>query len=112
VSGFALILAALAFPGSPQIYGPPAPAPRSVPSLNPGVGHEVRDVRSDIDKGRDQGQLSRSQAKHLKREAGEIRRLQERYGRDGLSDQEQAELFNRVEVLKALTNAKRIGQLK
>lgn len=114
MSALSLILAGLAamFPGSPQIYGPPAPTPRAVPSLNPGVGHEIRDVRSDIDRGRDQGQLSRLQAKQLGNEAREIRRLQRRYGRDGLSDQEQAELFNRVKVLKALTNAKRIGQLK
>jgi hypothetical protein len=90
---FSLALAAMmvVFPGSPQIYGPPAPTPRSVPGLR--------------------GQLSRSQAKHLGREAGEIRRLQDRYARDGLTDQEQAELQNRVEVLKAITNAKRIGRI-
>lgn len=110
---FSLALAAMmvVFPGSPQIYGPPAPTPRSVPGLNQGVGRQVRDVRSDIYEARDRGQLSRSQAKHLGREAGEIRRLQDRYARDGLTDQEQAELQNRVEVLKAITNAKRIGRI-
>ena len=106
----AILLTAAMYP--PQIYGPPAPAPRALPSYNPGVSRDVGRVRSGIEHGKDSGQLSRKQAKRLKREAGEIRLLQERYARDGLSDQEQAELRNRVEVLKAITNAKKIGRIK
>jgi hypothetical protein len=52
------------------------------------------------------------QARHLKREVSEIPMLERRYARDGLTDQEQAELRSRVEVLKALTSAKRIGQIR
>ena len=62
---------AAAYPPS-GIYGPPAPAPRATPSFNPGVGRDVRDIRSDIDNGRDRGQLSRKEARALKREASLI----------------------------------------
>jgi len=99
------------YPPSP-IYGPPAPAPRTTPSYNPDIGREVREVRSDIEHGRASGQLSHRQARHLKREAGELRTLEERYTAGGLSDTEQAELRIRVEALRALTNAKRVGTIK
>jgi hypothetical protein len=97
---------------SKQTYGARAPAAGGLRSLRALVCRDVGRVRSDIEHGKDSGQLSRKQARRLKQEAGEIRMLQERYARDGLSDQEQAELRNRVEVLKAITNAKKIGRIK
>jgi hypothetical protein len=104
------------FPKSGAIYGPPAPVPaaaHSVPGIGPtGVGREVDQIRSDIRHGRDSGQLSRKQAKELRREAGEIQGLQERYSSNGLTDFEQSELLNRTEVLRAITNAKRSGIIK
>jgi hypothetical protein len=104
------------FPKSGPIYGPPAPAPaavRAVPGIKPtGISREVDQIRSDIHHGRDSGQLSRKQAKELRREAGEIQGLETRYSAGGLSESEQAELRNRTEVLRAITNAKRLGTIK
>jgi hypothetical protein len=73
---------------------------------------EVRTIYKDIHEGRQDGQLSRKQAKELRREAGAINDMQQRYASDGLSDSEQAELRNRTEVLRAVTNAKRYGTIK
>ncbi|MCW3797120.1 hypothetical protein OMW55_04775 [Sphingomonas sp. BN140010] len=93
-------------------YGPPAPAPRVTPTFNPGVDRDVRQVRSDIEHGRDDGHLSPREAKALRREAARIGALQERYAAGGLSDSEQAELRTRVEALRAVTNGKRLGTIK
>jgi hypothetical protein len=73
---------------------------------------EVRTVLADINQGAHAGQLSHRQAKELRREAGEITQLEERYAAGGLSNAEAAELQNRIEVLRALTNAKRSGVIR
>jgi hypothetical protein len=119
----ALAMAAAAVQGgSPSVYGPPAPPPpvygpsiptvRTVPDYGVPVSASVDRVLSDIDDGRNSGQLSRKQAKELRRELGEIGELERRFGRDGLSDDERAELQNRAAVVRAITNAKRIGAIK
>ena len=108
--------------GSPSIYGPPAPPPPVLGPSTPTAGatqaagvavaEAVAQVRSDIDDGRSSGQLSRKQAKELRVELGEINQLEERFARDGISDDERAELQNRVEVIRAIANAKRLGTIK
>lgn len=111
-----LLLSAMlsAYPASQQIYDPPTPVPtRPFPGIKPvEIGQEVDQIRSNIRKGRDRGQLSRKQAKDLRREASELDSLASRYGRDGMSDSEQAELRNRAEVLRAITSAKRSGAIE
>lgn len=96
---------------SSPIAGPPAPRPQSLPSYNPASATELRSVRREIDKGRDRGELSKKQARQLRREAGEIAMLERRYAAGGLSDAERAELRNRAEVLRALTRGKKLGAL-
>lgn len=103
----AVALAAMSGP----IAGPPAPQPRALPTYNGHAHTELRDVRREISKGRDRGELSRRQAKQLRREAGEIAMLEDRYAAGGLSDAERAELRSRAEVLRALTRGKRAGTL-
>ena len=103
---------AAGLPAPGQIYGPPAPAPKASRAVLPGVSPEVRTIYRDIRDGRQDGQLSRKQAKELRREAGVIGDLERRYASDGLSESEQAELRNRTEVLRAITNAKRFGTIK
>lgn len=105
--------AALAmFPATARIAAPPPTAPRTVPALNPGVGREVAQARSAVEAGRETGELSRKQVKQLKRELSYVRTLERRYAQDGLNEQELAELRKRVEVVRAVTNAKRIGTIK
>ena len=76
------------------------------------INRTVRQVLSDIDRGRDSGQLSRRQAKRRRADLDEIGMLEQRYAQDGLSDAERTELRNRAEVVRAITNAKRLGTIK
>lgn len=108
-------VAAAAMQGaSSSVYGPPPPVVRTIPDYAhaPSVSATVQQVLSDVHDGRENGRLSHKQAKELRREAGEIGILEERYARDGLSDDERAELQNRVQVIRAITNAKRTGVIK
>ena len=108
-----LIALAGILPGPGQVYGPPSPAATPAPvRVVPGTSAEVGTIYRDIRDGRESGQLSRGQAKRLRREAGEIGELEERYATNGLTDSERAEIRNRVEVLRAITVAKRSGTMK
>ena len=121
---FALIAVAAAAVqgGSAPVYGPPAPSTPATPVIHAlpddgisygiNINGTVRQVLSDIDRGRDSGQLSRRQAKQLRADLDEIGRLEQRYAQDGLSDAERTELRNRAEVVRAITNAKRLGTIK
>ena len=108
---------------SAQFYPAPAPAPAPGPrhsppeiatsvSKTPTFGGAVGRVYSDIDEGRRAGQLTHRQARALRREAGEIGTLEQRYGVDGLSDSESAELNNRIAALLSAINAQRSGVIK
>lgn len=88
--------------GSLRIESARAPAHR-------GVGGELRQLRATIRAARDAGQLSRSEARALRRQAWRIDSVQARYGRDGLSEFEQAALQSQVEVLRAQANRRRGG---
>lgn len=72
------------------------------------MAHDLRETRKRISNGRDTGQLSKREARALRREAGQISALAERYARDGLSDSERRELDMRAQVLRDLTAAKRL----
>ena len=99
-------VAAIALLAGP-IAGPPAPTPRALPTYNGVTATELRDLRREIGKGRDRGELSRKQTRQLRREASEVAMLEQRYAAGGLSDAERAELRARVEVLRVLTRRKR-----
>ena len=76
---------------------PSAPAAlRTVPK----VWRDGADLRERIDDGRRAGQLSRSEARQFKREARQTDQLRARYGGDGLSDAEAAELATRAALLR------------
>lgn len=80
------------------------PQPR--PSL-PGVGGDLGQVDHDIRDGRIGGQLSRSEARQLRREKRKIADLEQRYQRGGLSESEQRELESRTAALRSVIGAKR-----
>jgi hypothetical protein len=111
-----LILAPLlliAAPASAQFWPGPVMAGPSGRSM----GHdqsaaETAKIRSDIHAGRDSGQLTRREARQLKREAWQIDTLEERYAAGGLSPSEEAELFVRREALRNDVTAKRTGARK
>jgi hypothetical protein len=76
-------------------------------SAEPSIGRDLRRARDLISQGREDGDLSKREARALRREARQIDTLAERYGRDGLSESEQRELDMRVQVLRAQTIAQR-----
>ncbi len=104
----AFLAAAFAMPAAAQIagkreYGPvPSSSPFQADSRlpGPGIGREVRDLEGRIDRARESGRLSRGEARSLEREARAIGRLARRYGRDGLSPSERAELETRANYLR------------
>ena len=66
----------------------------------PGLGRDLRDIEGRIDRARDNGFLSRREARQLRREARVIASLAGRYAQDGLSGSERRELENRTFYLR------------
>ncbi len=103
-----VLIALLALPAAAQIRDPSGgvrwPAPR--PAL-PGISRELSQADRMIRAGRDSGQLSRREARALRRESRQIAALEARYANGGLSDSERTELQNRVAALRSVTGARR-----
>ena len=76
---------------------------------DPVVAHDLREARRSIERRRETGDLSRREARRLKREVRLIARMAYRYGQDGLSDDERRELGLRANVLRARAEAPRIA---
>lgn len=94
---------------SPQIRGDillPAPANPTI-GRSASVSREVRDIREQIDAGRESGQLSRREARALRRQGYRIEASSGRYASGGYSDAEIAMLRSRTEALRSATVAKR-----
>jgi hypothetical protein len=69
----------------------------------------LRDIDKRIDRARESGRLSGREARRLEREARAIGRLERRYGRDGLSPSERAELEARAAYLRDSVGKPRRG---
>ena len=92
------------FTAKPGSYGPPVQV-RAVP----GESRDLGDVRERIEDGRDSGQLSKREARRLRRGADMIGNMSDRFAVGGLSDAEQRELDNHTTVLRDQVNAQRLG---
>ena len=64
---------------------------------------ELDRARGDIERRRESGELSRGEARRLRREAGRIEAISDRYRRDGLSANELGELMVRASELRNRT---------
>ena len=110
-----LLLIPLASPAAAQIagkhdYGPVPTASPFLPDSRlpaPPVGKDLRDIERRIDRAREGGRLSPREARRLDREARALDRLAGRYGRDGLSPSERAELEARANYLRDSINRPR-----
>ena len=105
-----LILLVAVWPGvaAAQIAGPPnIPQGRAPQSYRIEVARGPSDIRERIRDGRRSGQLSRTDARRARREAGQIDTLSERYGAGGLSDAEARELQTRALVLQDQVDSRR-----
>ena len=103
----------------PGAQAPVAPRPPSEPAQAPGmisvrvvpgdplVEHDLREAREQIERRRDNGELTRREARRLRREARLIATLSQRYASDGLSDAERRELQMRTSELKARSQVSR-----
>ena len=97
----------------------PAPGTTRLPGMiqfrhteaDPFVERELREAREDIERRRDNGELTRREARRLRREARLVARLAYRYGHDGLSGSERRELELRATELSARSAAPRPRQV-
>ncbi|MDV3457199.1 hypothetical protein RZN05_09415 [Sphingomonas sp. HF-S4] len=71
------------------------------------IGRELGGLRDDIHDAREAGQLSRREARALRREGLRIEAVSSRYARGGYSDAETAMLRGRTEALRSAIAAKR-----
>jgi len=76
---------------------------RSGGSSNSTYRRDLDDAHREIDRRRDNGELTRREARALRREATMIANLADRYGRDGLSDSELRELEMHAQTLRTQT---------
>ena len=108
-----LLVATLAFATSPlqaQLWAPPGdglPKPYGPVEPTPHVA-TLQDAGQAIREGRRDGQLTRTEAKQLRREQRILGAIAERYAEDGLTPGEAADLDFRAHVLLEQTQAKRL----
>lgn len=115
---FALPFILIALPATvqAQFIAGPAPGGTPMPGISdrgtmttaPPVAHDIDALRDRIRDGRKSGELSKREARGLKREAAMIGTLADRYAADGLSDSERRELDTRIEVQRAAAAMKRL----
>lgn len=97
---------------APQIWDGGGGADPTVRPPASGIGPILGDTARRVRDGRRSGQLSRPQARSLRRDASVIEDLSERYAVDGvLSDSENAELRARAEAQRGLVDARRLSPL-
>lgn len=71
---------------------PSSPHPGISDTYDPIVADSIHDARQEIDRRRDNGELTKPEARRLNREASRVDELAEFYARDGLSDFERRDL--------------------
>ena len=99
----------VSMPAAAQIAGPPpiSSGPGSGWSRSPSIYRQVEKIEDGVRDGRTSGQLSRREARGLRREGRRLQAMERRYAADGLSDSEVRALDMRTEMLRSLVNAKR-----
>jgi hypothetical protein len=119
IASFALLAAAPAsaqiagsmrgLSGSPSIRGDIVRAPPADPAMTQhfSISREVGGIRDDIRDGLEAGQLSRTEARALRREGYRIEAMRARYAQGGFSGAEVAMLRSRSEALRSAVVAKR-----
>ena len=107
-----LLVATLAFAACPlraQIWAPPGnglPKPYAPAQAAPHL-ETLHDAGQDIRQGRQTGELTPAEAKHLRREQRVLGAIAERYAEDGLTPGEAADLDFRAHVLRDQVQAAR-----
>jgi len=92
IAAIATLGAAASASAAPYGYGPG-------PGDGFGIDQRINDIGGRIDRGARDGSLSFREVRYLRGELDGIRRLEVRYGRDGLDRRERAELNGRLDRL-------------
>lgn len=71
------------------------------------VAHDLDQARDSVRQGVKNGELSKREAKSLKRSANRVDAISERYARDGLTDSEQRDLGMMARATQSIANAQR-----
>ena len=74
---------------------------------DPVVAQDLREARRSIERRRDNGELSRREARQLRREVRLVQRLSYSYGHDGLRPDERSELTLRAQEQRSRAAAPR-----
>jgi hypothetical protein len=77
------------------------------PARDPGISRQAERIGDRIEQGRERGQLTRGEARGLKKEARLLSRLHARYAGGGLSASERRELQARIDYLNGAISARR-----
>lgn len=83
----------------------PSPISVHVDADEQAYQHDLREARREVKRQRRAGQLTRAEARQLRREIALVGEIAERYDRDGLSDSERQELVVRASELRSRTAA-------
>lgn len=114
LASVALAFAGQSYPAPPPSAGPlpgivepsggtrfPGPVTMHFEGDDGAFRHDLREARREVDRRRRNGEISRHEARQMRREIALIDRVAERYGRDGLSDSERRELAMHAQVLRS-----------
>jgi hypothetical protein len=78
---------------APPLPPPIMPLPTTAGTYDPVVAQTIHEAEDDIDRRRDDGELTKAEARRLDREAGRVHDLAEFYAADGrLSESERRDL--------------------
>ena len=111
-----IAVAVAAAPAPAQIvgsreYGPVSPGNPFIGDSSfgwPGIGRELRDIRGRIRDGRETGQLSRGEARQLRRDARRLALVGRAYRQDGISASEAQALHGWALALQSRVSAARL----
>jgi opacity protein-like surface antigen len=92
IAAVASLGAAASASAAPYGYGPG-------PGNGVAIDQRIADINARIDRGARNGSLSVREARNLRGQLDGVRRLEVRYGRDGLDGRERAELNGRLDRL-------------
>ncbi len=96
MSAIAMLVIALPTPATAQAWSTISSTP-----AGPSVERQVNRIRQDIRNGRETGQLSRREAKNLRRTAGNIDLRAGMYAQNGLTDSERSFLDSNAAALRS-----------
>jgi len=73
------------------------------------IAREFREIDERIEQGRDNGALTKREARKLRQQSARVEDVAERYGRDGFSESEKREIEARTRILQEQAQLQSFG---